>query len=230
MPVSLSIKSDVKALSRQLDDLANKQLPFAAAIAVLGVARRIQEAETKALGEFDRPTPFTMKAFAVTPSKPGAIKRNGSVTIFAKDVQAAYLTPFEVGGPQFLGNKKGMLNPRDIRLNQYGNIPRGTLARLKTKPNIFFGTVVTKNGPVNGVWQRPKPTKAATMRARRRGAPPALDAAKKAGPLKLLVAFGDPVNVKPMLHFADRARAIFDATNWDAELRQALAVAMKTAR
>ena len=59
--------------------------------------------------------------------------------VFAKDIAAQYLEPYEDGGPQFLGAKRAILAPVAQRTNQYGNLPRTALVRLKAKPNVFTG-------------------------------------------------------------------------------------------
>ena len=95
-------------------------------------------------------------------------------------------------------------------MNQYGNLPKGRLATLKAKPNVFIGAVKTKKGlTINGVWQRP------TKRSGKSG-------------LKLMIRFSDPSPVPARLHFADRALGIVRAnarTEWDKAMTLALATA-----
>lgn len=61
---------------------------------------------------------------------------------------ASYLEPFEFGEEHKLSGS-ALLNPKDIKLNKYGNLPRNKLSQLKAK----IGDV----GGVNAVWQRKKP-------------------------------------------------------------------------
>jgi hypothetical protein len=127
----------------------------------------VETAEEKHV--FDNPTPFTQRAIGKTT----ATKKTLRATVFIKDKtsegggQNAYLAPYVRGGNRSLGSKKGMLAPekKNLRTNQYGNLPRGTLQRLKGKPNVFIGSITFKaNGrTVSGVWQR-DPTKRGTRR------------------------------------------------------------------
>ncbi len=224
MAFEISVRADVKELSKRLDSLAYEQLPFATALAVTGLARRVQEAETKGLAAtFDRPTPFTMRAFGVKPAR----KADPTATVFARDIQAAYLEPYEFGGKQVLGSKRAILNPKDIALNVYGNIPRGQLKRLKGRSDVFIGSVKFKSGAtISGVWQRP------ARGARRHGGRGTKgNVSNIAGAntgLKLLIRFTDPVEVHQRLHYFERAQQIVDRwfnAEFSAGMRKALATA-----
>lgn len=211
MPVTISVRADLSRLQRQLSELERKQLPFASAQALTAVARRVQAEETKALSTiFDRPTPFTQRAFGVVPARKATLQ----AVVFAKDIQAAYLAPHEFGGRQVLGTKRAILTPKKLTVNAYGNIPKGAVRRLKGRANVYVGTIKTKSGEtIGGVWQRP------TNAARRKGK----------GSLKLLVRFTDPLPVAPTLHYRDRAKRIVQQ-HFAAEMAAALAKALRTAR
>lgn len=201
---------DFKDLERQMTNLERQQIPFAAAQTATALARRTQMSEIAALGEtFDKPTPFTNRAFGVLPAR----KDDGIAILFAKDIQAKYLKPFLDGGKQVLGNSRAILTPKGIALNQYGNIPRGKIAALKGKPNVFVGPVHTKSGQViSGVWERP----VASGKNQHTG-------------LKLLVRFTDPQPVKQRLPYFQRANEVVQ--QWgQAEADLAIARALATAR
>ena len=189
--------------------MEKKQLPFAAAQALTAVARLGQHAIKAELPSvFDRPTPFTINAIAVKPAR----KTDLTAVVFAKDIAAQYLEPFEDGGPRFLGAKRGLLKPVQQSTDQYGNLPRTALARLKAKPTVFTGKVVTKNGQIiSGVWQRTAATKSSK------------------GGLKLLIRFADPQPVTQRLHFRDRIERVASA-NLKGEFRKAMAAALASAR
>jgi len=223
--ISINVRADVKKLTRSLDDFAKRQVPFATAQALTAVAMKVQEAETKALAEtFENPTPFTLKSIGVK----GARKSNLTATVFVKDIAAKYLEPYETGGKHYLNpSKRGgtLLNPKNVRLNQYGNLTARKLQSLKGRPDIFIGTIVTKKGQaINGVWQRPRVAKATRKGAPRKGAQP-----QQKGGLKLLIRFGDALPVKQHLNYRQRAEKIVRDT-FQAEMSKALAAAMKTAR
>ncbi|MDR6850376.1 hypothetical protein [Sphingomonas sp. BE137] len=129
--------------------------------------------------------------------------------------------PYVIGGVRSLGTKRGMLAPRDVSLNQYGNLTKGKLASLKGKPGVFIGAVTTRSGKVvNGVWQRKGAAKAG-KRARSGSKP-------QGGALKLLIQFEDTTPVKKHFDFFGHANAYLKAnaaSEFDAALKRAFATA-----
>src|SRR5476649_251163 len=123
----ISIRSNLKEISRSLGAFAQTQLPFASALAITALAKRVQGEQTKAFTRvFDRPTPFTLKAIGVKAAR----KTDLVATVFVKDIAASYLAPYEFGGVHKL-NGKAMLVPKGAPTNQYGNLPKNLLERLK---------------------------------------------------------------------------------------------------
>lgn len=211
--------STLKDLSRQLKHL-QKQIPFATAQAMTSVVRDIAAAQKVALGrKLESPTPFTVNSVGSA----GARKNNLRAKVFVRDVAAEYLEPFEFGGEHKL-NSQALLNPKNIKLNKYGNMPRNKLSQLKAKPNVFVGEV---NG-VDAVWQRRKPKKAKKKRARRSANGTRRPKRKQRAP-KLLVRFGDALPVTPVLGYMDRSKAMAEAL-MPAALSRAIADAIKTAK
>lgn len=195
--IRVSVHADVKAISAQLDQVARKQIPFATAQALTAVAKAAQAKVTRDLPTiFDRPTPFTLRAVGVT----SATKASQTAVVFIKPVQAAYLGIEETGGTR-LPSRTALVLPGSIRLNAYGNIPKGALARAKARRNVFVGQV---HG-VGGFWQRGK------------------------GGLKLLVAFKARATYKPRFGFAANVTAVVRSEIAGA-MRDALARALATAR
>lgn len=204
----ISVRGDVRALERQLSDLAYRQMPFATAQALTSLARIVQAGEQQAMTSiFDRPTPFTINSVGVKAAR----KDNLQALVFVKDIAAAYLEPYEEGGVNKL-NSRALLKPVNIALNQYGNMPRTKLAQLKAKGNVFIGKVKGKGGQeIDGVWQRVKAAKG-----------------KPAG-LKLLVRFADAHPIKQHLDYRSRAEQLV-RSNFNREMGRALAKAIATAR
>ena len=202
--------STLKDLSRQLKQL-QKQIPFATAQAMTSVVRDIAAAQKVALGrKLESPTPFTVNSVGSA----GARKNNLRAKVFVRDVAAEYLEPFEFGGEHKL-NSQALLNPKNIKLNKYGNMPRNKLSQLKAKPNVFVGEV---NG-VDAVWQRRKPKKAnGTRRPKRKQRAP-----------KLLVRFGDALPVTPTLDYMNRSRSMA-AGLMPGALSRAIEEAIRTAK
>lgn len=213
--------ADLNDLSRQLQQI-QKQIPFAMAQALTKVARQIETAERTALQRhLDNPTPFTVKSVG----SQGARKDNLRAKVFVRDTAAAYLEPFEVGGQHKL-NGQALLNPKNIKLNKFGNLPRTKMAQLKAKPDVFIGTV----GDVNAVWQRrkPKKSKKAARRAKRSPNGTRRDRKKMPAP-KLLIRFGNALPVTPTLGYMDRAEKMAAAL-MPAALSRAISEALSSAR
>lgn len=215
--IGLSIRADLKPLHRALIDVQVRQVPFATAVALTNLAKGAQALEADDIAHtFDHPTPFTRNAIAIQP----ATKSKPIAVVFPKAIAAEYLEPYIDGGNRSLGSKKGMLVPIGARTNQYGNLSKGQLARLKAKPGVFIGAVTTKGGrTIKGVWQRP----AAPKRPRGAGQPP------PAGHLKLLIEFADTTPVRKRLDFYGRIQRYVRA-NAAREFNAALSKALATAR
>jgi hypothetical protein len=225
--IDISIRAELKGLSKSLGAFAYKQLPFAQAKAVNALAARVQKVETENLKkEFPSLTPFTAKSVGMK----RANKADPTATVFVKPVAAQYLLPYEKKGTHFLGGKKGLLVPIDQATNQYGNLPRGTLAALKGRPDVFIGTVKTKRGPVNGVWQRVTDAgKVTLLRRTKAGKVAPLRKLNEGSKLKLLIRFKDSPVVKQSLGFGTHARKTV-AAYWRADFDAAMGKALATGR
>ncbi|WP_157218686.1 hypothetical protein [Flavisphingomonas formosensis] len=196
--IVVNLKPDIRTLHRDMTAFHRDQMPFVDALALTTLAKGVQGEEREQVIEtFDKPTRFTENAFAILP----ATKSTPIAVIFPKDIQAEYLAPFVDGGSgmQELRGKRGMLVPKGLPVNAYGNIPKGKVAQLKAKPNVFVGSVKAKDGRIiNGVWQRPT----AARKAKR-----AKPGTAQPGHLKLLIRFSDPAPVKEHLDFFRAAEA-----------------------
>lgn len=103
-----------------------EQLPFANALALTRTGQDVGDALSKALPQhLEDPTPFTMKAFGVQ----RATKQSQRAVVFTKQAQEQYLKWQIFGGSRPPARKAQKL-PSNIKLNQYGNIPRGEVQRL----------------------------------------------------------------------------------------------------
>ena len=194
---AVNIRHDVFKLRDQLDDFAKRQMPFATARALTTLASLAKTDVIAALPQrFDRPTPFTQRGPAITV----ATKSRLRATVYIKDIQAQYLALQETGGTR-QPPKQALIVPVDIKLNAYGNIPKGQLAKLKGKPNIFVASV---NG-IGGFYQRLPGDK-----------------------LKLLVRFTPQATYKPRFGYHALVEATV-TRNRTAVLRSALTNALRTA-
>ena len=208
-------------LSNQLRTL-RKQIPFATAQAMTAVVRKIEDAQKVAMQRnLDNPTPFTVKSVKSRGARKGDLKAK----VFVMNTAAAYLEPFETGGVHKL-NGSALLNPKDIKLNKYGNLPRNKLSSLKSKENTFIGDI----SGVNGVWQRKKAKKGKKGRKRLQRSPNGTRRDRKKQPMpKLLIRFGDALPVEPVLGYQDRAMKMTQAL-LPQEINRAIAEAIRTAR
>lgn len=211
----------LKDLSEQLRQL-QKQIPFATAQALTSVARQIEAAERKALQrQLENPTPFTVNSV----SSQGARKDNLTARVFVRDRAASYLEPYEIGGQHKL-NGQALLNPKNVKLNKYGNLPRNKMAQLKSRNDVFIGEVEG----VNGVWKRKKPKKIKKGKKRAKRSPNGTRRERKKQPApKLLIRFGDALPVTQKLGYMDRAQTMAKAL-LPAALSNAISQALKTAK
>jgi len=223
----ISVRSNVKEISKSLSALAYKQITFAAAQALTALAKEVQADEIGNIATtFKKPRPFTQKSVGMQ----GARKDTLTATVFVKPVAAKYLEPYEVGGNHVLpGTSKAILNPKNIKLDQYGQLPRKVLDRLKARSDIFIGPVKTKSGIVNGVWQRAYFRPKGAERGRSRQGGEVRRGANTTGRLKLLIRFGDSLVVTKRLNYQSRAKALVDR-RFNAVFGKELAKALATAR
>lgn len=221
--IRISVKHQLRDATRAISQFAARQVPYASALALNAVATDVQKAEQANMRRvLDRPTPFTVKSVAVRKAN----KRNLVATVFVKDIAARYLEPYERGGKNVL-NGRAFLSPRAQPLNEYGNIPRKTIAKLAGRSDIFIGKVKTKHGFVSGVWQRSHDvarvtSKTGKVRRTRKGV-------NTSGRMKLLIAFTDAHPVRQRLRYRELAQRVVDrqfAKRFDA----AMAAAIRTAR
>jgi len=149
----INIRTNIREIEKRVNAAAFKQVPFATAQAInaliLGIKQAEQENEKTVL---KNPTPFTTNSIGIV----RATKASQEGTVFMKPIAEAYLAPFEFGGLHKLNaGNENVLVPIDKALeNGYGNLPRGLIASLKGRADVFVGPVPTKNGVVFGVWQR----------------------------------------------------------------------------
>jgi hypothetical protein len=211
----------LKDLSNQLQQI-KKQIPFATAQALTSVARQIAAAQKVGMQRnLDNPTPFTVSSVGSF----GARKDRLQAKVFVRDIAASYLEPFEFGGQHKL-NGQALLNPKNIKLNKFGNLARNKTQQLKAKENVFVGEV---NG-VSGFFQRKKGKKSKKVKKRQKRSPNGVHRAReKQRAPKLLIQFGDALAVKPTLGYFDRANAMAQALMPGA-LSLAIERALKTAK
>ena len=191
-----------------------RQMPFVIASTLNDLAFQVQRGETASMADiFKHPRPFTAKSTQVNKATKGSL----SADVFIRPEVAKYLLPYEFGGVHVLPGK-ALLDPVDIRLDQYGQLPKNAMNRLKARGDIFIGTIQTKAGPIGGVWQRMARTRTGgkARRSRKSDAGAVIAATRPGDALKLLIRFGTALPVKRHLGFRGRARAILQAASGSA--------------
>ncbi len=143
--MQISVSSNINKVARQLSREAKTQIPFATASAINNTAFSVRKAVQVQLPKYiDRPTPYTVRGVRVGKAKKTLLE--GSVFFIPR--VAAYMW-FQVEGGSRRASKKWIAVPTDnVKLNQYGNVPRSKKGLVKTQKQ-FIGTI---NG-TTGVWQ-----------------------------------------------------------------------------
>jgi len=144
--LAVNVRSNLKQLTKGLDDITQKQIPFAMALTLTKTVQSAQRSEKIAMDrQLDRPTPFTKRGVAIQK----ATKTNWQAQVFIKDIQAEYLKWVVEGGTRKPKNKAHLL-PVTLKRNKYGNIPRGKVQKLLQRADVFSGVVKG----VAGIYQR----------------------------------------------------------------------------
>jgi hypothetical protein len=210
----INIKVDTRAVERALAS-ASSQIPYAIASTVNVVASGLREAENAGItAAFKNPRPFTRSSVVYDK----ATKGNPTAVVRVKDAQAKYLNPYEVGGVHELPGA-GLLIPVDARTDQYGQLPKGAIARLFAQPGNFVKTI---HG-ISGLWQAKPPTEAAKRKAAKRGV------VTPRPKLKLLLKFGVNKPVTERIDFQKRAES-FVAMRLASAMSEAIARTLSTMR
>jgi hypothetical protein len=216
---AINVTTDIKRLTRGLNDTARNQVPFATAKALTASADIARITITRQLPTiFDKPTPFTMRAISVQ----AASKKNLQARVFVRDSQAEYLHLQETGGTR-MPPKTALIMPEGIKLDSYGNMTRSSFRRAKARKDTFIGEVKG----IGGLWQRPPRGK---QRAGGHGTKGALNVVQgfRTG-LTLLLKFIPSAKYKSRFQFRARVVKSVKAT-LPAAFRDAMRQAMATRR
>ena len=103
-----------------------KQLRFATAVALTRTAQAIKAALPAVMErDLDRPTAFTKRGIYVKP----ATKDTLTAVVGLMDKQASYLR-WQIAGGTRAPSRQALRLPSAIKLDQYGNLPKGIIAQL----------------------------------------------------------------------------------------------------
>lgn len=159
--MQISVKSNIKAVLAGMNDIAKQQAPYAASLAINDTCDEIKGGWYKeTIGKLDRPTPFTKNAFGVQYSR----KTNLVGAVFAKDIQAGYLSWQEDGGSRAPKRVANVI-PRAVPLNAYGNMTAKAVRRMLSDTKRYFSGIPRgMAGGKAGVWRRMGKGGRATLR------------------------------------------------------------------
>jgi hypothetical protein len=142
----VSVKSNVKEITKWTTNAQKKQIPFATQNAINTTLFQLRKEMGKQLDKkLDRPTPFTKRGFFVNKAKKSLLVG----ILIMKDVVANYMQYQVDGGIR--ADSKFIPIPfvPNARLNKFGNII-GKRTGLIKKQTQFMGTVKG----TTGVWER----------------------------------------------------------------------------
>jgi hypothetical protein len=148
--MQISVKDNIKEVTKSLNNIQKKQIPYATATALTFTAKDGSAYANKATVKFiDRPNPFTKKAFRYIK----ATKQLLTSVILAKDLQDKYLTYIVEGGTR--NKKTGKPYPVSASkglLDAYGNFGKGysRIRSAKKKKNRFIANI----RGTQGLWER----------------------------------------------------------------------------
>lgn len=145
--MKISVKHDIKQMTKRINGFAD-QIPFATSRALNNTAFEARGGTIERLKtDIDRPTPYTLKGVKYGKSN----KRNLTASVFILPERWRYLF-YQVHGGTRTPQNRAIAVPAAVRLNEYGNMPKGSIARLLARPDTFQATI----GGRSGIWQRNK--------------------------------------------------------------------------
>ena len=162
--MNIQMKSDLHRLTKDLNDVEKKQIPFAMSLALNETATIGQAAGVKEMKRvFDRPTPFILNSLRVKrSSKNRLIAEVGFKDVFGRFGSAVEdtLKPNIEGGSRkpkasemtlrragILGSDEFIVPSRALRLDRFGNIPKGTMNKIISNIGASSERGFTSNTP-----------------------------------------------------------------------------------
>ena len=160
--MQISIESDVKELTKSLNRIQRKQIPFATSKALNTLAFDVRKTLQDGLDVYlDRPTPYTKRGVQVEKSTKKKLvaevgfrsksfgKGKGSTT------QASYMKRQIEGGTRKARSKAIPVPvPKNLKTNKYGSIVRGKIQKLLADKDKYFSGIPKGISDAPGIWQR----------------------------------------------------------------------------
>lgn len=147
--MDISVKFDSRSCVKYLNNIASKQIPYASSVALNNIAFKVKDEEVVALEKhLDRPTPFTKRGYEVVKAN----KTRLVASVRARAIQGEYLK-WQVDGGSRAPKAAANIVPDDVKLNAYGNIPKGSVKRMLADKRRYFSGRPNGGGPP-GIWRR----------------------------------------------------------------------------
>ena len=144
--MQVSVKTNIKEITKFTTTVQKKQIPFATQNAINTTLFQLRKEMGKQLDKkLDRPTPFTKRGFFVNKAKKSLLVG----LLIMKDVVANYMQYQVDGGIRTDSKFIPIPFKPNARLNKFGNII-GKRTGLIKKESQFIGTVKD----TTGVWER----------------------------------------------------------------------------
>ena len=160
--MAIVIKNNIDEVTKKLNSLERKQIPFAASLALNKVAYQANTAIKKqARYQLHNPTNWTIAGFLYDKSN----KRNLEVLLYAAGATSGrkgrlrdrnkYLIYQVEGGTRLPEGRAIIVPTKHTNLNKHGNIPRATLKKFQNRKKYFSGKPRGRNNESNaGIYER----------------------------------------------------------------------------
>lgn len=217
--MQINVSSNIKEVTRGLNAVQRKQIPFAASLALNDVAFEAGPKGKVLAEKADKTfkggaTRFTQRGFKVKK----ATKRDLTAEVFVDKNQAQYLRFQIYGGTRFPLHKALMISTDKTRLNRFGNITPATYKQLiNNKTKYFKGVPKGKSGQnYEGIWERYGRSKRYPGGQR----------------IRMVARYVDKAQYRPLFPFAETTQGVVfsQQSGIAVRFRKRLAQALRTAR
>jgi hypothetical protein len=207
--MEVSIKHNIADVTKSLNRIQRRQIPFATSVAINDTAFGLQkEIKRQMPMKLDRPTPWTVSGVMVLKSKKTDLQAfvymAGARGLPKESADRNKYISYQVnGGTRYPKKSKIPIPSKNLKVNKYGNMPRNKIRSLIKQKDVFVGNVKG----IDGIWQRNKNNNG----------------------IKLMVLFENTSDYRPRLPF-NRIGQGYTASKFTPNFQRALAMALARAR
>ena len=162
--MQISVKNDIKQLTKDLNKVQSRQIPFAVSSALSTLAFDCRKTLQTILPDYiDKPTPFTTRSIQVKKATKKnlvaevgfASKTFGRLPKNAGTVPADYMGLQITGGTRQPKKQSIPVPTKHLRTNKFGNIPKGRISKLLADRDKYFsGVPKGMDQSAAGIWQK----------------------------------------------------------------------------